>query len=423
LDKILDEAENSKKEVLELCSRLVQFDTAHPESRTDECVAFIQDYFGRNGIATEVHSINRTKPNIVAKIPGLGKSKILWIGYLDVVPVHSAGSWTYPPFSGRITGEGHIHGRGASDMKGACAAAMVAARILSESDETPPNSVEFWFTADEEIGGGDGTRWLAKDGRLKGDVCIIGDGEGGGLMNPCIDLGCKGALPTRLTARGKAAHGSAPFLGDNAISKLMDVIPWVERIREYRLDLPEEVEDLVEGTLEFMMKDRLMTGEQKSMAEYSLYHPTVSVNNIKGGVKINVVPDYAEAEFDIRITPGADPLKVKERIEELVSEAGVPGVEVDVPSRKVSGYFESTLSLCARQFAETVRRVTGKTPIFKFLLGGTDAISIKRYENLACIGYGTAMNGQAHQVNEYNSIENLVTGLKVYAGFPFIYSR
>ncbi len=54
-----------------------------------------------------------------------------------------------------------VWGRGSSDMKGSCAAAMVSARILNEMDSIP-NTVEYWFTCDEEIGGGAGARWLAE---------------------------------------------------------------------------------------------------------------------------------------------------------------------------------------------------------------------------------------------------------------------
>jgi succinyl-diaminopimelate desuccinylase len=421
-NKVLSEAEEAEEEVAELCSSLIQFNTAHPEGRTNKIVPYIKGYLEKHGIENEVHSTNPLKPNIVAKIPGSSPRKILWVGHLDVVPEGKAEFWTYPPYSGKITDDGYIHGRGSSDMKGADAAAMVAARILNEMDEPLENCVEFWFTADEEIGGGDGARWLAQTKRFQGDVCIIGDGNGGGLKLPSIDLGCKGGAGTKLTARGKTAHGSTPFLGDNAITKLMKVIPWVERIGEFRLELPPELEEPIESSIDVLVKTLPLSEEQKEASKRVFHYPTVTCNIINGGVKINVVPDYAEAEFDIRLTPGSKPMKVKERIEELVKEAGVPGVEATVRASETAGYYESPNSLFAHQLAETVQRVTGKKPIFKILTGGTDAISIKRYTGIPCLGYGTSMTGQAHQPDEHNMIKNLVLGVKVYAGFPLIYS-
>jgi len=420
LSKIISGAESARDEVTELCSRLVQFNSAHPEGRTDECVEFIRGYMDEHGIMNEVHSRNPLKPNIVAKIPGASDRKVLWVGHLDVVPEGKPESWTYPPYSGKVTDNRFIYGRGTSDMKGACAAAMVAARILSGLGELP-NSVEFWFTADEEIGGGDGARWLAETRRFQADVCVIGDGNGGGLDYPSIDLGCKGGAATRLIARGKTAHGSTPFLGDNAITKLIRAIPWVEKIGDLRLELPPELEEPIKSSVEFMMGTLTLSDEQKEAMRRIFHYPTVACNIISGGVKRNVVPDYAEAEFDIRLTPGSKPLRVKERIEELVREADIPGIEVSVRAGETAGYYESPDTPFAHQLAETIEKATGRMPVFKILTGGTDAISIKHYTGIPCLGYGTSMTGQAHQPDEHNAVENLVLGVKVYAAFPLIY--
>jgi len=421
-EKIVSEAGKAGKEVAGLCSGLVRFNSAHPEGRTDECVQFIKEYFDEHGIENEVHANDPAKPNIVGKISGSTGRKILWVGHLDVVPEGKPEGWTYPAYSGKITDDGRIWGRGASDMKGACSAAMVAARILNGLEEPSENGVEFWFTADEEIGGGEGARWLSESGRLKGEVCVIGDGNGGGLELPSIDLGCKGGAGTRLIARGKTAHGSTPYLGDNAIEKLIKVIPWVKKIAEYRLELPKELDGPIASSLDFYMRTQdIETEEQREAVKRLFHYPTVACNIISGGVKTNVVPDYAEAQFDIRLTPGSRPMKVKQRIEELVREAGVPGVEAVVRAGETAGYHEPPRSAFADQLAETLRRLTGKTPVFKILTGGTDAVSVKRFTGIPCLGYGTSLTGMAHQPDEHVTVENLVLGIKVYAGFPLIY--
>lgn len=418
MKRILSEAEATREEVVRLCSALIRFDSSHPEGRTDECVSYIQSYMDRHGIETEIHSRDPKKLNIVARIPGKTETKVLWVGHLDVVPIGKPEEWGHPPFGGEVEA-GYIYGRGASDMKGACAAAMVAARLLNELGSR--NTVEFWFTADEEIGGGDGARWLAESGRFKGDICIIGDGTGGGLEHPAIDIGCKGSVPTRLIARGKTAHGSTPFLGDNAIKKLMRAIPYVEWISEYQLQLPRELEEPIKESIAFMMVTLELTDEQKEAVRRVYHYPTVSCNIIQGGVKRNVVPDYAEATFDIRLTPGSDPQAAKRRIEELVAEAAIPGVEVEVRAPEQAGYYESPNTSFARQLAETLELVTGKRPIFKILTGGTDAISIERYAHIPCLGYGLSMVGEAHKPDERNKIENLILGVKVYTLFPIRY--
>jgi succinyl-diaminopimelate desuccinylase len=419
---VISQAGKTENEVADLCSGLIKFNSAHPKARTDECVDYIKTYMDKHGIPTEIHSQNTLKPNIAAKIEGTTEKKVLWVGHLDVVPEGKAEFWSHPPYSGTITSDGKVYGRGSSDMKGACAAAMVSCRILSELEDPLENNVEFWFTADEEIGGRDGARWLSETKRFKGNVCVIGDGNGGGKDNPSIDLGCKGGAATKLIARGKTAHGSTPHLGDNAISKLIEAIPWVEKLKDYRLELPPELERPVESSINFYLENHdIHTEEQREATRRLFNYPTVTCNIISAGVKRNVVPDYAEAEFDIRLTPGSKPLRVKKRIEELVSESGIPGLEVSVAARETAGYHESPDSEFAHKFSETIQRITGISPVFKILTGGTDAIAIKNLTGIPCLGYGTSLTGMAHQPDEYVTVENLVLGVKIYAGFPVLF--
>ena len=424
LKKIIEEAEGSANEVAEVTSDLIKFNSSHPAGRTVECVEYIEKYLDEHGIPSEIHTKDPNKPNIVGKLGSRGK-KILWLGHLDVVPEGKLESWKFPPYKGTIS-EGKVWGRGSSDMKGSCAAAMVSARILSHLKT--PNTVEFWFTSDEEIGGGDGAKWLSETGRLKGDVCLIGDGEGGGYENPSIDLGCKGGAGTKLIARGRTAHGSTPFLGDNAITKLIKVIPQVYKIGDYRLNVPPELRKPLRDSTKFYMS-QATTPEQVKAVKRLFYYPTVTCNIINGGVKTNVVPDYAEADFDIRLTPGVSESEVREEIDRLVKAANVPGVEVDetriykpINSKAdKAGFYESPNTNFMKQLSSTIRKATGKKPGVKILTGGTDGVSTSKIAGIPSLGYGTIITGQAHQPSEYVTIEALVLGVKVYAGFPLTY--
>ena len=84
-EKIITQAEDTREEVAELCSKLVQINSSHPEGRTDQCVAYIKEYLYRHGIENEIHSNDPPKPNLVAKIKGTTDRKILWVGHMDVV--------------------------------------------------------------------------------------------------------------------------------------------------------------------------------------------------------------------------------------------------------------------------------------------------------------------------------------------------
>lgn len=424
IKEILKLTEGTADEVTELTSGLVQFNSAHPDGFTDGCVEYIKTYCDKHGIENEVHANDLKKPNIMARVKGKGDKKVLWAGHIDVVPEGKPENWTYPPYSGTIADD-CVYGRGSSDMKGACAAAMVSARILNELDSIP-HTVEFWFTSDEEIGGGEGAKWLAESGKLSGDVCVIGDGNGGGPLAPSIDLGCKGGAGVKLIARGQTAHGSTPYLGVNAITRLINGIPWVEKIDDFKLDWPETLRPAVEGSVEYY-KQMTPTGADDLLQamEHNFYTPSVTCNIIQGGVKINVVPDYAEAEFDIRLTPGSHPTKVVDRIKELVKESGIEGLEV-VATREYdeddyAGYYESPSSEFADQFKAVIKEITGKDVNMKILTGGTDGISTSKIAGIPSLGYGTSLTGQAHQPDERVTIENLVLGVQVFTAFPLLY--
>jgi len=426
LSKVFIESEKASNEVTELASGLVKYNSAHPAGRTVECVEYIRKYFDENGIEYYIHAKDDNRPNIVGIVKGESKKKILWVGHLDVVPEGSPSMWTHPAYSGKIV-DGKVWGRGSSDMKGSCAAAMVAARLLSKK-RSIPHTTEYWFTSDEEIGGGAGARWLSESGKLKGDVCLIGDGPCGGYEDPAIDLGCKGNAGIKLISKGKTSHGSQPYLGDNAIMKLIKVIPYVYKIGDYKLKLPAELEKPLKEATKFYLSEA-KTSEQVKAIKRSYYYPTVTCNIISGGVKSNVVPDYAEADFDIRLSPGASVSAVRDEIDRLVKEAGVPGVEVD-KSRYIrptnskmdsAGFYESPNSDFMKYLSSTIRKATGKKPKIKILTGGTDGASTSKIAGIPSLGWGASLIGKAHEPDEFITIQNLVLGIKIYAGFPLLY--
>ena len=132
----------------------------------------------------------------------------------------------------------------------------------------------------------------------------------------------------------------------------------------------------------------------------------------------------AEAQFDIRLTPGSHQLRVVEQIKELVKESGIEGLEVDHRDFKpedTAGFSEVPDSSFAKQFTDVIYDITGKPVNKKILTGGTDGISTSRISGIPSLGYGTSLTGQAHQPNERITIENLVLGVKIYTAFPLEY--
>jgi succinyl-diaminopimelate desuccinylase len=427
IDDILLKANQFREEVVEVCSELVKCRSDHPEGRTDTCIDYIQNYFNKIGIDTQVYEKEEGKPNIVAHLEGTSDRGIIWLGHLDVVPVGDLENWIYPPFSGEIN-DGRVWGRGASDMKGSNASAMVSAKLLKEF-ETPYN-IDYWFTADEEIGGRAGARWLAETNKFKGNVAIVGDSSGCSPSLVNIALGNKGGMGCRLSAKGKTAHGSTPYLGENAIDKLLNAIPYVKKLAEYKLELPEEINPIIESTIEFMLKDDSLNELQRESVRRLFYYPSgPSLNLINGGVKVNVVPDSAEAVFDIRLTPGTDAELVKKALDDYIAESGINDITIEARVSPKVGYYEKIDEPAVKAMVSAVEKVTNESPYYTLAPWGTDAVHIKRNtisetypEGIPCILYGPMHRDQLHQPNEYVSIDNLVTALKVYSIFPFFFN-
>ena len=110
VNALTTQVDRYQDELLNLCSKLIQCQSAHPEGRTVECVEVIREYCDRIGIKTTIHTKDPNKPNIVAHIPHTSAasepSHIAWVGHLDVVPAGKLEDWTHPPYQGDIDPDG-----------------------------------------------------------------------------------------------------------------------------------------------------------------------------------------------------------------------------------------------------------------------------------------------------------------------------
>lgn len=417
VDELLRTLESREDEIATLCAELVQRPTPNPPGDTAACAAHIQRYFEVHGVPTTLYARVDGKVNLCARVAGADPRTLLWMGHLDVVPPGDPAAWRDDPYSGRIA-DGHVYGRGASDMKGSCAAAMVAATTLHDAG-TPPYTLEFWFTCDEEIGGQDGAKWLATDGHIAGDACLIGDSSGSTAATPYIDVGCKSVFWVTLRAEGRTAHGSTPYLGVNALEKLLTVIRRVQTVSEAPLPIPADLQPVLETSVAFLLDDPALTAAQRDAVRCVYQYPTVSLNLLNSGVKVNVVPDQAEARIDIRLTPGVDLDAFTRRVQGLIDAAGVDGVTAAYQTGV--GYYESPHLAFTQQLRDAVAQVAGSPVGLKVLTGGTDAINLKP-QGVPCLGFGAGLRGVAHTPNERVPIANLVLAAKVYALFPTLYA-
>jgi succinyl-diaminopimelate desuccinylase len=203
-----------------------------------------------------------------------GAPTVILHGHLDVVPALPG------QFTPRVEGD-RLIGRGAYDMKGGLAAIMCALRDAVEQDKV---RVVFTCVPDEESEDVDrhSIEWLVKDRGLRGDFAITGE-----PTDLHIGIQAKGVLALRAAVHGRAAHGSTPWAGDNAILKAHDAFRRIET-----LPFSRESSDLFD-------------------------RPSINLARINGGDAFNKVPDRCEMDVDIRYLPNQDPGAILGQIREI----------------------------------------------------------------------------------------------------------
>ena len=215
---------------------------------------------------------------------GNGPVKIIFHGHLDVVPGRP------DQFAPRIDGD-RLFGRGAYDMKGALGAMMLA---VCDLRDRPPEgaTVEFVMVPDEERAnpGRNASEMLVADG-LRADMVICGE-----PTDMQVGVQAKGVLILEIDVEGRAAHGSTPWLGDNAVLRALELYRRIESLPFTNASTP------------------------------LFARPSVNLGRISGGDAVNKVPDACRIDVDIRYLPGQDP----EEILRQVRDAGPARVEVSI---------------------------------------------------------------------------------------------
>ncbi len=383
------------KELIELTSKLIAIPSINPpreEGNMNKIASFIRDWFDENGIRAKIKEYEKDWPVVIAEV-GKGDKTILLNGHFDVVPEGQESFWKYPPFGGKIEGN-KIYGRGATDMKAGVALAMVLTKELADKLNF---RLVFTAVSDEETGGFKCSKNLSEE--IKADLAIIT--EPSGYSN--IVIGEKGLLQTRLITRGKIAHGSVPSLGINAIQLMIEDLMNLSNISSFEVPIPDELKKVIVESKQ-ILKEKL----GKEIPE--LDRISFNIGLIKGGVKVNVVPDYCEAEVDMRIPPGISYEEAFEKVKGLITHASAILIQFSNPN------YSSPSNVYVAKLKETIEKTLNIEAHFSILTGATDGRYF-RLKDIPTVIYGPGDPSLAHTYDEYVSIEdiqNCYTVLKNY---------
>ena len=360
-----------KHRVARLTQKLIQAPSENPPGSEYEAAMLIKKELKDMGLDVSIYEYKRNRPNIIATLKGKTGKTLLINTHIDTVPAGTG--WKHPPFSGKIE-NGKIYGRGASDCKGNTASCIEAIRSLIETSTELNGALVFAATVDEEMGSKEGLKILIKKRILKPDAALIVDSDG---FN--IDIAQKGLIHFKITVRGKKAHGAYPHMGINAIIRSSEII-----LKLSSMKLPHTPHML-------------------------LNPPTINVGTIKGGEKVNMVPDICEFGVDIRYLYGMSADKILSSVKAIIETVThnydisiddiIDPVHIDKDDYLVKCLYESTKSV--RRKAQ----YSGSE--------GATMVALFSGINIPSVATGFGIRECMHATDEYANLDDLTDGAKI----------
>jgi acetylornithine deacetylase len=333
--------------------------------------------------------------NVVARWPGAssrpGSRSLILNGHLDVVPTGGRSLWIDDPFSG-IVRDGRLFGRGSCDMKGGVAAAVFAVEALRRLGRHPGGDVLLQTVSGEESGGVGTLTTIVKG--FRADAAII--------LEPTRLRLCpiqSGALTFRLRVQGRAIHACMKRSGVSAIEKACYLMA---RLDELDAD--------------------------RHRARPNPYYPDpmniapISVGTLSGGDWHSTVPHEAVIEGRYGIFVGESVADAKHSFAAAVREAAAadswlrehpPGLEW------FEGQFESGQTPVdapiLRELSACHEAMAGESPALEGVPYGSDLRLFTNHARIPAVLYGPGDVANAHSVDEFVELEQVVTATKVLA--------
>ena len=220
---------------------------------------------------------------------------LVFAGHTDVVPTGPREAWASDPFTPTHR-DGHLYGRGASDMKTSLAAMVVAIREFRVAHPAAPLSIAMLITSDEEGPAKDGTALVCKKLVERGEqlnYCIVGEPTSVKQTGDMIKNGRRGSMSGRLVVKGIQGHIAYPHMARNPIHEAAPAL----------------------AALAAMEWD-----------QGNAFFPPTSwqISNIHGGTGAsNVIPGEVVIDFNFRFCTESTPESLQARVEAVLQQHGL----------------------------------------------------------------------------------------------------
>ena len=317
----------------------------------------------------------------------LNNKLLCFAGHTDVVPEGDTKKWKFDPFLGKVSG-GKLHGRGASDMKGAIAAWVMACNNILKKKKLNI-ALALLITGDEEGIATNGTVKVVqylKQKKIKINHCIVGEPTNPNYIGEMIKVGRRGSLSFSIETIGKYGHVAYPHLAKNPVTSLIHIC---NKLNNLKLNL-----------------------KAKNFPQTNLEVTSVDTGNPTS----NVIPNSCKALVNIRYNTRYNEKLLLKKIKASFSE--VPcNVKLKIISSNKPFYTKSDKFLSLLE--KSIYKVTKKKPTLSTTGGTSDARFIKDI----CPVYEFGSVGKTmHQINENIDIKDLENLQQIYEDLILSYN-
>jgi glutamate carboxypeptidase len=340
--------------------------------------AYLSERFQTLGFATRFARQEIYGDHLIATRQGKNPNgpRILCIGHMDTV--FSEGEVARRPFArSERVGEHIVTGPGVLDMKSGILIGIYALRLLQVAGEENYQSVTFLCNSDEEIGS-PSSQPLIKELAHQHDAVLVFEP---GRQTHFVVSARKGCGHYKLEVWGRAAHaGVEPQLGRNAILELAGQVQKLHALN-----------DTIPGV-------------------------TVSVGIIRGGERINVIPDYAYCELDVRVADQAGIRAVEQAMQEITHQPLLDGTRIALSGGIFSQPFERNAQNAPLiELVKAAGRELG-LDIQDVGTGGASDANTSSWAGTPTLDGLGAGGGLAHRPDEYVELDHLPERIALVMG-------
>lgn len=295
-------------------------------------------------------------------------------GHTDVVPAGPLEQWHTPPFEPTVI-DGHLHGRGAADMKGSLACMVVAVERFVTENPDHKGSIAFLITSDEEGPFINGTTRVVDtlvERNEMIDMCIVGEPSSTHNVGDVVKNGRRGSITGDLVVKGTQGHVAYPHLANNPVHQ---ALPALAELAATKWDDGND------------------------------YFPPTSfqIPNLQSGTGAsNVIPGEFNVQFNFRFSTELTDEDIKRRVHSTLDSYGL---DYDLEWTLSGHPFLTDAGALKDAIVTAVEKVNHKKPELLTTGGTSDGRFIARM-GAQVIELGP-VNATIHKVNECVSVADL----------------